>query len=92
MAPVLVEGWLGVELPPFPLDMVISMDDAHLYVACWIQGFVAQYHVADPFRPTLVRKISLGGVLRQKSSPVSVLQSPPVGIFEWGSAAYNAVL
>lgn len=54
-----VSGWVREEVPALPLDLVISMDDQFMYVSCWLQGFVAQFNISDPFSVTPTHKVSL---------------------------------
>uniref|UniRef100_A0A915ELX5 Uncharacterized protein n=1 Tax=Ditylenchus dipsaci TaxID=166011 RepID=A0A915ELX5_9BILA len=58
-----VDGWLDSEVTAFPCDMVISMDDDYLFVACWLQGFITTYEITDPFKPSLTQRIFMGGVI-----------------------------
>ncbi|CAD5219626.1 unnamed protein product [Bursaphelenchus okinawaensis] len=58
-----VSGWIREEVPAIPVDLVISMDDQYLYVSCWLQGFVAQFNITDPFNITLTHKIFIGGII-----------------------------
>ncbi|KAL3085554.1 hypothetical protein niasHT_037295 [Heterodera trifolii] len=62
---VTVGEWPGdvPDVPAFLTDMVISMDDQHLYVCAAFHGFVAQLNISDPFRPTLTQKVFLGGIV-----------------------------
>uniref|UniRef100_A0A183BZL0 Telo_bind domain-containing protein n=1 Tax=Globodera pallida TaxID=36090 RepID=A0A183BZL0_GLOPA len=62
---VAVGDWPGEvpEVPAFLTDMVISMDDQHLYVCAAFHGFVAQLNISDPFRPSLTQKVFLGGIV-----------------------------
>ncbi|KAI1732990.1 56kDa selenium binding protein (SBP56) domain-containing protein [Ditylenchus destructor] len=61
----LVDGWDETELPAFPADMVISMDDDFLFVACWLHGFISQFDITDPFKPTFSKRIFLGGLIHR---------------------------
>lgn len=58
-ANVAVDGWISKNLPSFPVDMIISMDDNYLYVSCWLQGFIARFDISDPFQPTLMNRVNI---------------------------------
>ncbi|CAD5226802.1 unnamed protein product [Bursaphelenchus xylophilus] len=61
-----VTGWTREEIPAVPVDIVISMDDQYMYVSCWLQGFVAQFNITDPFNITLTHKIFVGGIIHKE--------------------------
>uniref|UniRef100_A0AC34GSA9 Uncharacterized protein n=1 Tax=Panagrolaimus sp. ES5 TaxID=591445 RepID=A0AC34GSA9_9BILA len=60
-----VEGWLKPEMPPMPLDLIISMDDRFLFVSCFLHGFIEQFNISDPFRVSSCTKIFLGGAIQR---------------------------
>ncbi|XP_067328438.1 methanethiol oxidase-like isoform X1 [Anolis sagrei] len=70
-----VSGWIYPEMPGFPFDIVISMDDQFLYFSNWVHGDVRQYDITDPHCPKLVGQVFVGGSL-QKGGPVTVLEDP----------------
>ena len=51
--PDLLKGFGAV--PPLVSDIDLSMDDKHLYVACWGTGELRQYDVSDPMKPEALR-------------------------------------
>jgi selenium-binding protein 1 len=56
-------------VPPLVTDLVLSLDDRFLYVACWGTGDLRQYDVSDPFNPRLTGTIRLGGIVSQQPHP-----------------------
>ncbi len=50
-------------LPGLITDLVLSMDDRHLYFSNWLHGDVRQYDVSDPAKPKLVGQLWVGGLL-----------------------------
>jgi len=56
-------GW-PVPVPALTTDQVISMDDRYLYVSDWLHGDIRQYDIADPARPRLHSRVSVGGLRR----------------------------
>ncbi|KAI6223568.1 putative selenium-binding protein [Aphelenchoides fujianensis] len=76
-----VSGWTREEVPAIPTDLVISMDDAFLYATAWLQGFVHQFNIADPFN------IFLGGVIHKEFGNFSPVRRCLRGLsFEGGPA------
>jgi selenium-binding protein 1 len=62
--PVEAEGW------PFPVpglitDLLVSMDDRHLYFSNWLHGDLRQYDISDPAGPKLTGQLWLGGVIKK---------------------------
>ena len=57
--------------PPLVTDIVLSLDDRFLYVACWGIGEMRQYDVSDPFAPKLTGTVTLGGILARAAHPAS---------------------
>ncbi len=55
--------------PPLVTDIDLSMDDKHLYVACWGLGEMHQYDVSDPMNPKLTGKVEIGGIVAQTKHP-----------------------
>jgi selenium-binding protein 1 len=62
--PVEVKGQ-STPVPGLITDIVLSLDDRWLYLACWLHGDVRQYDVSDPARPKLTGRAWLGGNLRK---------------------------
>uniref|UniRef100_A0A7E4UVH1 Galectin domain-containing protein n=1 Tax=Panagrellus redivivus TaxID=6233 RepID=A0A7E4UVH1_PANRE len=60
-----VSGWIKEEMPPLPLDIIISMDDRFLFVSCFLHGFVEQLNITDPFRVTTCSRVYLGGAIHR---------------------------
>lgn len=60
--PPLLKGFGAV--PPLVSDIDLSLDDRHLYVACWGTGELRQYDVADPMEPRLSGSVHIGGIVR----------------------------
>ena len=56
-------------VPPLVSDIALSLDDRFLYVSCWGTGELRQYDVSDPFAPSLVSSVHLGGIVRRASHP-----------------------
>ena len=56
-------------VPPLVSDIDLSLDDRFLYVSCWGTGELHQYDVTDPFKPKLVGKVQIGGIVRRKAHP-----------------------
>ncbi len=52
-------------VPPLITDIDLSLDDRHLYVACWGTGELRQYDVSDPMNPTLAGSVHIGGITRK---------------------------
>jgi selenium-binding protein 1 len=55
--------------PPLVTDIDLSLDDRHLYVACWGTGEMLQYDVSDPMKPVQTGKIELGGIVKKTKHP-----------------------
>lgn len=49
-------------VPGLITDLIVSMDDRHLYFSNWLQGDVRQYDIRDPARPRLVGRAWCGGL------------------------------
>ncbi|XP_054927201.1 methanethiol oxidase-like isoform X3 [Dermacentor andersoni] len=49
-----VKGWAMDVMPAIITDILISLDDRFLYVACWVHGDVRQYDITDTSHPKLV--------------------------------------
>lgn len=58
-------------VPPLVTDIVLSLDDRFLYVACWGTGEVRQYEVSDPRHPRLTGSVAMGGIARHAAHPKS---------------------
>jgi selenium-binding protein 1 len=56
-------------VPPLVTDIALSLDDRFLYVSCWGTGELRCYDVTDPFHPTLVASVHLGGIVRRAAHP-----------------------
>jgi selenium-binding protein 1 len=56
-------------VPPLVTDIVLSLDDKFLYVACWGTGEVRQYDVSDPFKARLTGSVRLGGIVAHTPHP-----------------------
>jgi selenium-binding protein 1 len=56
------EGW-PIPVPGLITDLVLSLDDKHLYFSNWLHGDLRQYDVSDPSHPKLTGQLWLGGVL-----------------------------
>jgi methanethiol oxidase len=69
LLPPALEGFGAV--PPLLSDIALSLDDRFLYASCWGTGELRQYDVSDPFHPTLVSSVHLGGIARQAPHPMS---------------------
>ncbi len=61
--PALLKGFGAV--PPLITDIDLSLDDKHLYVACWGTGEMRQYDVSDPMNPRLSGSVPIGGIVRK---------------------------
>ncbi|XP_040078916.1 methanethiol oxidase-like [Ixodes scapularis] len=70
--PKKVQGWLLDEMPAVITDILISLDDRFLYIACWIHGDVRQYDISDTRHPKLVGQVFTGGSI-YKGGPVKVI-------------------
>jgi selenium-binding protein 1 len=55
--------------PPLVTDIDLSLDDRFLYVSCWGTGDLQQYDVTDPFKPRLVGKVRIGGIVARAAHP-----------------------
>lgn len=62
--PLKVEGQPS-PVPGLITDLVLSLDDRWLYLACWLHGDIRQYDVRDPSHPKLAGRVWLGGNARQ---------------------------
>jgi selenium-binding protein 1 len=60
--PPLLKGFGAV--PPLVSDIDLSLDDKHLYVACWGTGELRQYDVSDPMEPKLSGSVRIGGIVQ----------------------------
>jgi selenium-binding protein 1 len=58
-------------VPPLISDIDLSMDDRHLYVACWGTGELRQYDVSDPFAPKPTGAVRLGGIVARAAHPAA---------------------
>jgi selenium-binding protein 1 len=58
-------------VPPLVTDIDLSMDDRFLYVSCWGTGDLLQYDVSDPFAPTLVGNVRIGGIVSRAAHPAA---------------------
>ncbi|KAI6200445.1 putative selenium-binding protein [Aphelenchoides besseyi] len=58
-----VSGWIQEEVPAVPVDIVISMNDQNLFVSCWLQGFVQNFNISDPFHVSPLHRVFLGGII-----------------------------
>jgi methanethiol oxidase len=65
--PPLLQGFKAVA--PLVTDINLSVDDRYLYVSCWGLGKFIQYDVSDPFNPTEVSSVRLGGIVGQTAHP-----------------------
>ncbi|CAN7938099.1 unnamed protein product [Ixodes hexagonus] len=70
--PKKVKGWAMEMMPAVITDILISLDDRFLYIACWIHGDVRQYDISDTRHPKLVGQVFTGGSI-YKYGPVKVL-------------------
>ncbi|QIJ32856.1 selenium-binding family protein [Acidianus brierleyi] len=59
-------------VPPLVTDIDLSLDDKYLYVSCWGTGEVRKYDVSNPFKPSLVGKVKLGGIGSKEYHPSGV--------------------
>lgn len=67
LASVQILGFSESESRAVLTDFIISMDDRWMYVSNWTHGDVLQYSLRDPFKPTLVSRVSVGGVFSRDS-------------------------
>ncbi|KAI6214156.1 putative selenium-binding protein [Aphelenchoides besseyi] len=58
-----VSGWIQEEVPAVPVDIIISMNDQNLFVSCWLQGFVQNFNISDPFNVSPLHRVFLGGII-----------------------------
>jgi selenium-binding protein 1 len=65
--PDLLKGFGAV--PPLVSDIDLSLDDKHLYVACWGTGEMRQYDVSDPMKPKLSGSVKVGGIANHIPHP-----------------------
>lgn len=75
LLPPPLKGFKAV--PPLVTDIVLSLDDRFLYVACWGTGELHQYDVSDPFKPKLTGKVEIGGIVKRAGHPRA--QGPLLG-------------
>lgn len=73
IAPKNVTGWILDTMPAVITDILISLDDRFLYIACWVHGDVRQYDISDRSHPKLVGQAQTGGCI-YKGGPVTVTQ------------------
>jgi len=73
-----VENWTLPEIPALISDILLSMDDKYLYASAWLQGFISQYDISDPFHIKLVDKLQIGGALRDKVKYTGGEEQPPI--------------
>jgi len=55
------EAW-DMPAPPLPTDILISMDDRHLFGSNWLHGEVFMYDISDPENPREADTLSVGGL------------------------------
>jgi len=65
--PPILQGFGAV--PPFVTDINLSVDDRYLYVSCWGTGEFIQFDVTNPFHPTKVSSVRLGGIVDRAAHP-----------------------
>jgi selenium-binding protein 1 len=65
--PPLLAGFGAV--PPLVTDIDLSIDDRYLYVSAWGTGELRQYDVSDPFHPSLVGSVRIGGIVAKAAHP-----------------------
>ncbi|SMF41878.1 selenium-binding protein 1 [Tistlia consotensis] len=65
--PELLKGFSAV--PPLVTDIDLSLDDKHLYVACWGTGELRQYDVSDPMAPKHSGSVRIGGIVQKGRHP-----------------------
>ncbi len=65
--PPMLKGFEAV--PPLVTDINLSLDDKYLYVSCWGTGELRQYDVSDPFNPTFVDSVKIGGIVNRTAHP-----------------------
>ncbi|CAD5230664.1 unnamed protein product [Bursaphelenchus okinawaensis] len=70
-----VDGWILPKMPALVTDIIISMDDKYLYVACWLFGEVRQYNIKDPFNIKLTGRACFGGLIHSESD-IKVTNDP----------------
>jgi methanethiol oxidase len=56
-------------VPPIVSDLVLSLDDRHLFVSCWGTGELQSYDVSDPFNPKQTGSIRIGGIAERTAHP-----------------------
>jgi selenium-binding protein 1 len=56
-------------VPPFVIDVRLSLDDRWLYTTLWGRGEIKRYDVSDPRRPRETASVALGGVTRWTAHP-----------------------
>jgi selenium-binding protein 1 len=67
--PPLLQGFKAVA--PLLTDINLSLDDKYLYASCWGTGEFIQYDVSDPFNPTKVSSVRLGGIVSRAAHPAA---------------------
>jgi len=63
------EGW-QIPVPSFISDLLVSLDDRFLYLACWFHGEIRQYDIKVPNEPRLVGIVWCGAGLVHLSNKV----------------------
>jgi selenium-binding protein 1 len=58
-------------VPPFVIDLRLSLDDRWLYVTAWGRGQVKRYDVADPRHPRETAAVALGGITHWSPHPAA---------------------
>jgi selenium-binding protein 1 len=58
-------------VPPFVVDLRLSVDDRWLYVSSWARGEVKRFDVSDPRHPRETASVELGGVTRWAAHPAA---------------------
>jgi selenium-binding protein 1 len=58
-------------VPPLVTDIDLSVDDQRLYVSCWGTGELKQYDVSDPFKPSEIGSLRIGGIVRREPHPAA---------------------
>ncbi|MGH8898866.1 MAG: selenium-binding protein SBP56-related protein [Egibacteraceae bacterium] len=56
-------------VPPIVTDLVLSLDDRHLFVSCWGTGQLHAYDVSDPFKPVQTGSVRIGGIVERSAHP-----------------------
>ncbi len=74
MLPPLLQGFKAVA--PLLTDINLSLDDRYLYLSCWGTGEFMQYDVSDPFNPTKVGSLRLGGDREPRGAPEPARRTP----------------